>query len=177
MLRRRDVITRLVAFSSVCALPASAQIVRSQVLVVDSGALFDESAFGRRVQTELNRRREALKLENNRIAAALAEEEQQLTEQRAELSPDAFRPLAEAYDTKVQATRSTQLAKADALDVFEERERQRFFRALDPIYKQILREAGAAVILEKSLVRASVSAIEITDQVIARIDATLGDGR
>ena len=52
----------------------------------------------------------------------------------------------------------------------------RFLTAAAPVLEQIMREAGAAVILEQRSVFVSANAIDITKKAIERIDAQLGDG-
>jgi Skp family chaperone for outer membrane proteins len=52
-------------------------------------------------------------------------------------------------------------------------ERRAFFRAVAPVLGEILGEKGAAAILDKSTVVLSLTAIDITDEAIARIDAVL----
>ena len=161
------------------ASPMSAQqlgTVQSPILTIEAERLFIESQFGQRVAQEREADSAVLSAENRRIEADLTEEEQSLTERRAEMEPDAFRALADAFDEKVQAIRRTQDAKARALNQRGEADRVAFLQAAAPVLEQLMRDAGAAVILERGSVFLSLNATDVTDQAIARINAAIGDG-
>ncbi len=150
--------------------------IASPVLTIDSERLYRESAFGKRIAAEVEARGAELNAENRQIEAALEVEERELTELRATLEPEAFRDLADAFDQKVQDTRAAQAAKGREIAGDLEVARESFLSAARPVLEQLMREAGAAVILERGLVFVSVSAVDITDQAIAQIDDRLGTG-
>ena len=151
-------------------------IVVSSVLTIDSDRLFRESAFGARVAAEAETRLTELASQNRKIEADLEAEEQDLTTRRAALDPTAFRDLADAFDKKVQETRAAQVAKGRAINEELDRAREVFLSAAAPVLEQLMREAGAVVILERRSVFVSASAIEITQDAIALLDETLGSG-
>lgn len=149
---------------------------QSAILTVTSERMFAESDFGRRVEREIEADSARLAAENRRIEAELTQEEKELTEKRAEMDPDEFRALADEFDAKVQTIRSTQDAKARALVQSRDAARAEFFNAARPVLADLMREAGAGVILERSSVFLSANATDITDRAIERINASLGDG-
>ena len=55
-------------------------------------------------------------------------------------------------------------------------ERGVFIRAAQPVLIDLMREAGAGVILERRSVLFSANAIDITDIAIQRLDDAIGDG-
>lgn len=161
------------------ATPAAAQqygVPQSSVLTISSERLFADSAFGRRVFAEIEAEGAALAAENERIVDELSQEEKRLTELRSELSPEKFRPLAEAFDEKVQSHRDGQRAKLDALSRRSEEARAIFFQRAQPILIDLLRESGASVIIERANVFLSSDASDITEEAIRRIDTAIGDG-
>jgi Skp family chaperone for outer membrane proteins len=143
------------------------------VLTIDAERLLAESAFGRALAAEVDAAARALAEENRRIEADLLAEEKDLTERRAMMSPDEFRPMADAFDEKVQRLRAEQDEKERALADLRESGRQRFFREAVPILSVIVRERGALVLLDRRDVFLSADAIDITDVAIARIDAAV----
>ncbi|MBN9886403.1 OmpH family outer membrane protein [Pelagibaca abyssi] len=151
-------------------------VVQSQILTVEIDRLFAESAYGQRITQMLETEGAEIAAENRRIEAELTAEEKDLTEKRATLSPSDFRALAEAFDQKVQELRREQDTKARALGNLSEERRRQFLSAAEPVLAQLMREAGAAVILDKRTVFLSAGVIDITDTAIARIDAAIGDG-
>ncbi|MEP3688203.1 MAG: OmpH family outer membrane protein [Sulfitobacter dubius] len=158
------------------ATSGTAQGVISPVLTIDSERLFRESAFGSRVSREIEAQSEQLATENREIEAELEAEERELTEKRTQMTPAAFRVLADAFDEKVQRTRAEQASKNRALSEALDLERDRFLAAAAPVMEQLMRNSDAAVILERRRVFVSSSAIEVTDQAIALLDETIGDG-
>ncbi|WP_187430053.1 hypothetical protein ROLI_023360 [Roseobacter fucihabitans] len=150
--------------------------VQTPILTIDSDRLFAESAFGKRVVEEFEARGATLAAENRRIEEALSAEEKALTETRETLPPADFRLLADEFDEKVQATRRTQDAKTRDLNVALEGRRVVFLNAAAPILETLMRESGAAVILERRSIFLSATAIDITRTAIARLDSVLGDG-
>ena len=158
------------------AAPAKAQDLRSPILTIDSEQLFAQSAFGQRVESDFAADGALLEAENRRIEAQLQQEEQGLTAQRAELNPEAFRNLADAFDKKVQQIRTEQSAKLQALTQRAESDRSRFLAQITPVLKSIMVDTGAAVIVERRSVFMSANAIDVTQAAIQRIDAEIGDG-
>ncbi|WP_425070826.1 OmpH family outer membrane protein [Sagittula sp. S175] len=153
--------------------------VQSPVLVIDFERAFSESAFGRRLNAEVEREGAAIVAENRRIEAELTEEEQRLTQQRASMAPEDFRALADAFDEKVQKLRAEQDAKAEALGKLGDQSRIDFLAAARPVLEALMVESNAAVVLERRGVLVVADAVDITEQAIARIDdvvATRDDG-
>ena len=148
----------------------------SPVLVVDPVRLFEESLFGLRVVGEMRAAERALASENSEIEATLEREERSLTERRPTMPVDEFRALAEQFDARATAIREARYAKEQALPKVFEEGRARFFEAATPVLFDIMRGAGAAVILDRRSVFASAVALDVTDEAIAEIDARIGDG-
>jgi Skp family chaperone for outer membrane proteins len=155
---------------------ALAQDIRSPILTIDSDRLYGDSAFGQRVVREIEAQTRALGEENRRLEAELEAEEQSLTAQRPDLPPEEFRTLADAFDARVQAIRRDREAESRAIASQLEENRARFLNAAAPVLEEIMREAGAAVIMERRNVFVSANAIDITVSAIERIDSVLGDG-
>ena len=148
----------------------------SLVLTLEPERFFAESDFGRRVAEDVQARSAVLTAENRRIEAELRAEEKDLAGRRAFTEPQAFRALAQAFDEKVQNTRATQNQKLREITQVDEKARGEFREISRPVLEQIMREVGAAVILERGSVLLSASSIDVTDLAIARINAMFGDG-
>ncbi len=151
-------------------------MAQSAILTIETDRMFSDSAFGRRTANEIEADSAVLAAENRRIEADLMAEEKELTARRAEIEPEAFRTLADAFDKKVQSIRKTQDAKARALNQRADKARVEFLNTARPVLEALMRESGAGVILERSSVFLSSNATDITDRAIRRIDAAIGDG-
>ncbi|MCF2870581.1 OmpH family outer membrane protein [Octadecabacter sp. G9-8] len=150
--------------------------VTSAIVTVDVDRLFSQSRFGERIGLEYNEGREALALENRRIANALRNEELALAAQRPDMDPDVFRQEAEAFDDKAQGIRRAQDAKERELEETLTVGRDQFLEAARPILGQLMVDRGASAILDRRSVLLSLGSIDVTEIALERIDDALGDG-
>lgn len=155
--------------------PADARGITS-ILTVDIERLFAQSEFGTRIVREYVEAGEQLAVENARIAEALREEELALADARAGMDVDVFRTEADAFDEKAQAIRRAQDAKRENLEQNLTLGRDQFFERIQPILRQIMLDREAFAVLDRRSVLMFSSTIDITDQAIAQINASIGDG-
>ncbi|PTE13850.1 OmpH family outer membrane protein [Pseudogemmobacter blasticus] len=152
--------------------PPPATVV-APVLTLDQDRMFRESAYGKSVLDRAEKDSAALAAENRRIEAGLETEERALTARRATMTPAEFAPIADEFDTRVEAIRSAQAAKSHEITDRLEQERKTFLAATGPILGELMQESGAALILNKEAYIISLSSIDITDRVIERLDQRL----
>lgn len=145
------------------------------VVTLDQQSLFTRSLFGKRALADLEAARNDLIVESDALAAELTAAEQDLTERRPSLSPEAFRDLADAFDARAEEIRRRQDAKDSALLRALAAEQQRFFALASPALADLAREIGAVAILSPQAVLLSVGPIDITDLAVARLDKALGE--
>lgn len=145
------------------------------LLTLDQDRLFLESDFGKAVIERERVATAALEQENRKIEAELVAEEQALTEARATLTPEDFAAKAAAFDAKVEQIRTEQDTKARRLTEGREQDRQAFLDVAVPVLGEILGAKQASAILDKKLVILSLSAIDVTDEAIARVNAVLAE--
>lgn len=156
---------------------APASVVQESVVVtLDQEQLFLATRYGKALQSRFEAESAALLAENRKIDTELETEERALTARRATMTAQDFRPLADAFDQKANTLRTTQEAKARDLARSRDENRQTFFQAVAPLLGDYMVERGAVVILDKSAIVVSLGSIDITAEVIARIDTRLGDG-
>lgn len=156
--------------------PAAVPQESAAIAVIQQEQLYQRTRFGQAMLAKAEAARKALQAENQRLEAALETEERELTARRADMTPEAFRPLAEAFDEKVKGIRQAQDTKARALTRQAEDERGRFLQTAAPVLANLMSDLGAAVLIDKSFVVLSLDSIDITNPAIERIDAVLGDG-
>jgi Skp family chaperone for outer membrane proteins len=156
-------------------LPGTAQDAPAPLLTLDQDRLFLESDFGKATVEKERLATAALEQENRKIEAELVAEEQALTEARATITPEEFTAKAEAFDAKVERIRTEQDAKARQLTDGREKDRKAFLEIAVPVLGELLGDKKAAAILDKNLVILSLSAVDITDEAIARVNAALAE--
>jgi Skp family chaperone for outer membrane proteins len=160
---------------SFLASAAGAQDDRVPLLVLDQDRFFIESSFGKAAVARERAATEALDQENNRIEAKLVAEEQELTSLRATLSAEEFTTRASAFDEKVERIRTEQDAKVRVLAGAREKDRQEFLQVAGPVLGELLSEKRALAIIDKKMIILSLSAIDVTDEAIAKLDQALAD--
>lgn len=146
------------------------------VLILDFERLFDESRWGQRITADLAAASGALNTENNRIAEDLIAEEKALTERRAAMPAELFRAEADAFDERATAIRAAQKAKAQSLSQSYDAARQGFLDAVAPLIDEVLAGRGAVVVLDRRAILRALPQADITDDLVALIDARLGAG-
>ena len=159
------------------ALPVAAQsvgVVQSDILVVDPERLFEETQLGQSITARLQDEREDLIALNRKLEAELEAEELALTEQRDTSSPEEFRNLADAFDEKVQQIRADSQRRVREHERNRERAPLDFMRQVEPVLVELMREAGAAVVMDRRTVLLQADVVDITGAAIQRIDASLG---
>ena len=171
MVRRVGINAALVTFSCIWVAFAQPVIAQSSgILVVDLERAYQISKFGKALRDTFNIENKSFNQENSIILNDLKEEEIQLTEDRAILSPEDFSVAAKSFDKKVQKIRKTRL---DQIRVVEENFKLLkpfFFRRIDRFFDVIMKEFDATAIFEKSTVVRNNQAIDITDLLVERVD-------
>ncbi|MDO8983899.1 OmpH family outer membrane protein [Cypionkella sp.] len=155
---------------------AQSVVQKTAIVTLDQDQLYLGTQYGRALQAKFESESAALLAENRKIDAALEAEERDLTTKRTTMTAQDFRPLAEAFDTKANDLRKAQDVKSTELAKSRDADRQAFFQAVAPILGDYMVERGAVAILDKSAIVVSLGSIDITKEVIARIDTRLGDG-
>lgn len=150
--------------------------IQSTILTLDQEALFSRSKFGQALRALIAEDAKLAEAETRKIDADLEVEERDLTEKRATMPADDFRLLAQAFDTKVKNLRAEREAAAVALRDKESAARQKFVSAVTQIIGDYMVERGATAIVDKKAIIVSLLSIDITTDIVALIDQTLGDG-
>jgi Skp family chaperone for outer membrane proteins len=146
------------------------------ILTIDQEELFSASAWGMRVQADLDQRGSKIAEENERLAVQFSNEEEQLTALRSTLSPEEFRKRADEFDKRVVEVRRQRDSVGRELQDHVEEERAAFFRAALPVLAQVMKERGAVVVLDQRSIFVSAQSADITATMIERIDREIGAG-
>ena len=155
--------------------PAAAQTgdegdAPTPVLIVDMQRIKNDTAAGRdmraktveirkRIQADLAERGERLRAEEERIAA-----------ERSELSSEAFRARVRAFEQQVLGNRDFSERESRRLQLVLSRASALLRDRATRVFKAIMRERGAQVLLDSTQIILSVGALDITDEAIGRLD-------
>ncbi len=143
------------------------------ILMVSRKRLLNDTAHARallkaeiELTAELQRRVDEIKAE-------LTAEEQELARLRPTLDREVFAARVAEFDRNVRRQRrETQKLAAILQNVFRA-ERRKLVEALGPLLEEVREANGASVILNSDQVLTSDPALDVTDEVIARFNATV----
>jgi len=148
----------------------------SPILTLDQDALYQRSLYGKALRAQIAEEVAMLETDSRRIDAELEAEERALTQKRSEMIAADFAPLAAAFDKKAQDLRAQNAAAVEALRLKEQDGRKEFFTVAAQVLGDFMVERGAAAIIDKGAVIVSLRGLDVTDEVVTRIDDVLGDG-
>ncbi len=143
------------------------------ILMVSRKRLLNDTAHARALlKAEIELTAE-LQLQIDAIKAELNAEEQELARLRPTLDREVFATRVAAFDRKVRRQRRAAQKYAAALQNAFRAERLKLVEALGPLLEEVREVHGASVILNSDQVLASDLALDVTDEVIARFNATV----
>ena len=148
----------------------------SSVLTVDLEKIARESDYGQRVNGLYQAEILTLQSQAKQVEAELIAEEQDLVAQRDIVSPEEFKELSKAFDRKVVAIREDQNSKQSELQAKQREDQRNLLRLIAPILYEIVSARGASVLIDRRNIVLDLSSVDITDEAIAKMNETLGDG-
>lgn len=171
---RRFCLAAAILLSPVAAAPALAQIAAAPVVViVDVQQILRDSLVAKNVQAQMDRRTQRYTQEVTQEENELRQTQNELERQRTALTPDAFNAKMRAFeqrydalDNSVQVTRQAlQKSYNDAMTKVENTALQ--------IISNIAAERKANLVLTKAAVLFEAPGMDITQEVIRRLDQKL----
>jgi len=170
-------LTSIALVAAAIAAPVAAQTLPPAVIViVNMDDVFQNSTAGKTAQAELKTRLDGIQARLASLRTSFGAEEQTLGQTR----PTAAGPAATAWEAKVKdfTTRKTQaeqeLAKRDQ-DFQASRQfvLKQINDGAQPIISTIMKERGASIALAEGATLQHTAAIDVTSDVVARIDKSL----
>ncbi len=168
---RRQVLA-LAGAPFVLAVPAAGQQAGS-ILVVSRKHLLNDTKHARALLEAEKRLTAEIQARIDETKRALTAKEQELARLRSTLPRDEFEARTAAFDRRVRRERREAQRQAAVLQTVFRAERVQLEEALAGILEQVRAERGASVILNEEETMAADPAVDITDEVIARFNATV----
>lgn len=151
--------------------PAAAQ-QNAQILIVSRKRLLNETRHARALLEAEKRLTAELQSRIDETKRELADQEQELARLRSTLPREEFESRTAAFDRRVRRERREAQRQAAALQTAFRAERVELLEALNALLEQVRAERGASLILNEEHAMAVDPALDITDAVIERFDAT-----
>jgi Skp family chaperone for outer membrane proteins len=150
-----------------------AAAAEAAILIVSRQRLLNDTSHARtllKAEAELTAR---LQLRVDAIKAELTAEEKELARLRPTLDREAFAARVAAFDRQLRSQRRAAQKHSAALQNAFRAERLKLVQALGPLLEEVREAHGASVVLNSDQVLASDPALDVTDEVIARFNATV----
>jgi Skp family chaperone for outer membrane proteins len=103
----------------------------------------------------------------------MLEERNKLIEQQSVIAPEAFELKAKDYEKKLQNYQSDKQNKLRNLEGVLQKARNEILEKVKPILEELSKELGVTVILEKNSVLLSATNMDITENVIKKLNKEL----
>jgi Skp family chaperone for outer membrane proteins len=161
---------------------AAAQTGQSQIVVLNTQRLMSDSAAGQALSQQLGAIQQQVVNELSNEERAIREEEARLQEAAAGLtreqllSNSTLTSQMAANDRRLQALQQRATASERDLQYTELVALRDFNAQLSPIVDEVMAARGAVYVLNSgAIVRTTAAGVDITDEVIARLDQRLSN--
>lgn len=164
----------VLASAPLAAAPAFAQ--NANVIVVDSGQILGQSAAGRDMTQRLEAIAQQMQGELQPEQTALQQEQQALAQATRGQSDEQVRAntqLAqriEQFNRRAETFRQRQVQMARDLEYTQGQALVEFNRQITPIINEIMAARGATVVLDRRAILHRADAVDVTAEVLARLD-------
>lgn len=143
------------------------------VLVVDMQRIQRDAAAAKSVRAQSAAMRDKLKETIGERARAISLEETELAELRERMNAAEFRVRVRNFEERVFANRNFAQQESAKLQSILAKASTRLRREIAPILAQLLRERGAQLMLDKSQVLLNADTLDVTEEVLERLDAVI----
>lgn len=152
---------------------AAEQQAPAVVGIVDVQRILNEASAARNIREQVEKFRTAYLAELTLEETRLRGEEQELSRQRSILSADALAERERAFRTRVAEVQQRAQTISRRLENTFGKAMNQVRQAMLPIFADLTRERGINIIVAKSQILFAVRMLEITDEVLLRLDAAL----
>ena len=136
----------------------------TSIAIVDLNLILSESKAAKGATTESEI------VESDKL---MLEERNKLIEQQSVIAPEAFELKAQDYEKKLQNYQAEKQNKLRKLEGVLQKARNEILENVKPILEELSKELGVTVILEKNSVLLSATNMDITDEVIKKLNKEL----
>jgi len=151
-----------------------AQSLPSAVIaVIDTQQIRRESLAGKDFSRQVEVIQAEFQTQYNKISEELKQEEQELQNKRAVMTPEAFEAARREFAGKYQNAQQSLEEKQRNINLAITKANNELSRALLPIFKRITESRGANLLLERGQIVLPAPKLDITSDVISELDKIL----
>ena len=141
--------------------------------IVDVQKVLRDSKAAQSVRPEFDRMRKAFHKQVSEQEQRLRQAEQELTRQRAILAPEAFTQKRRAFSEEARNAQNSVQARRRQLDKAFDDTKNEILKNLVIVAREVAEARKLNILLEKRLVFLSAATMDVTDEVILRLDKRL----
>ncbi|MFT5488202.1 MAG: outer membrane protein [Paracoccaceae bacterium] len=152
---------------------AAQEIPTPKIGVVDVQKVLRDSKAAKSIRPEFEKMRKAFQKQVSAQEQRLRQVEQELTRQRAILAPEAFSQKRRAFSEEARKAQSSVQEQRRALDRAFKDTKNEILKNLVVVAQQVAEAKKLNMLLEKRFVFLSAKTMDVTKDVIARLDKRL----
>jgi outer membrane protein len=162
--------------TAVIAAPSAALAqAASTIIIVDMDRVGAESAAGKSGQTQLQAKLNSLQSRAKQLGDQFRKEEEDLIKARQgnTIAPAAFEARVKDIQTRQGSAQTEIDGRRNDFSRSQAFVRQQIFNAVGPVIQQLMRERNAQVVISRDATMAYVPALDVTGEVINRLNRSL----
>ena len=145
----------------------------TSIAIVDLNLILSESKAAKGATKDFENIQKDTESEIVESDKLMLEERNKLIEQQSVIAPEAFEVKAQDYEKKLQNYQAEKQNKLRKLEGVLQQARNEILENVKPILEELSKELGVTVILEKNSVLLSATNMDITDEVIKKLNKEL----
>lgn len=157
------------------SVPAAAQdgAQAATIAFVDVARIMRDSAAAKSLRAQLEKQENTYEAEIKGKTDGLRKDEDALRKSRASLTPDAFGAKQQEFQTKVDSLRQQVERRRQQMAFAQEDAMRKLEPILAKVVAEVAKEVGASIVLDTGRVLVSSNNLNITDQVLSRLDGQI----
>jgi Skp family chaperone for outer membrane proteins len=167
-----SILILILTFNSI-NLFANENYPNTSIAIVDLNLILSESKAAKDATKQFEIIQKNTEEEIIKSDKEMLEERNKLVEQQSVIAPEAFELKAKDYEKKLQNYQSEKQNKLRSLEGVLQKARNDILENVKPILEKLSKELGVTVILEKNSVLLSATNMDITDDVIKKLNKEL----
>lgn len=168
----RLILAAVILGGSLIASHAFAQAA-SAILVMDEGRVFSTSDAGKSALAQLKTIGDQITAELDTERKSLAAERDRIGQQRATLTQDQLKARVGALEKRAANFERMAETKGKEMEATRANTIKTLNTALQPVLEEIVKARGASILLDKGNLIYASGTLEITDEVITKLNARL----
>ena len=145
----------------------------TSIAIVDLNLILSDSKAAKNATKQFETFQKSTEAEILESEKNMLEERNKLIEQQSVIAPEAFELKAKDYEKKLQNFQVEKQTKLRMLEGSLQKARNEILDNVKPILEELSKELGVTVILEKNSVLLSASNMDITENVIKKLNKKL----